>query len=57
MELDDLNWNDHSCYDYSNILDVAAGVTILPNATAEVRSSAKPGAAHPVFWTSAWNHE
>ena len=36
MALDALNWNDHSCYAYSSILDSAANVTILANATAEV---------------------
>jgi hypothetical protein len=36
MTLDGLNWNDHSCYNYSNTLDVATAVTILANATAEV---------------------
>lgn len=36
MALDDLNWDDHSCYSYSSILDAAKNVTILANATVEV---------------------
>ena len=36
LSLDDLNWDDHSCYQYSSILDNTQGVTILANATAEV---------------------
>ena len=40
MSLSALNWNDHSCYEYSSILDNAANVTILANATAEVAQPA-----------------
>ena len=36
LTLDDLNWQDHSCYNYSITLQQAANVTILANATAEV---------------------
>ena len=38
--LNDLNWDDHSCFNYSNTLNVASNVTILSNATAEVPQAA-----------------
>lgn len=40
MSLNALNWDDHSCYAYSSILDNARNVTILANATAEVAQPA-----------------
>ena len=36
FKLDQLNWQDHACWNYSSTLQNATSITILPNATANV---------------------